>query len=361
MTAPVKHLYLEDYGIESNPGVASPAPGAEAEDYASYDEFDAGEFGAESYYAEGETSETQAPEGFSEDLDFGGENGGQDDSSTVKTQIATLQAQIQDSQLPEAKKQELLNQLKRAQGTLELSPDQIDAVMEQVLEVQEAFNGLGLHSPVALQLATEFKKDVEDIEGAAQEAGINLENLPTPPDEKVMNFLKSLGVPSEDKVQEYKDIKQKRTENMAKLHDKLSQQDADWKKNTSNPPNMSDFKRSFAYWDKTDDDYKNMMGVVGEMKEDIVKALGLLGYQASSGTEADQISVDGSILDFFKENEAVLTLGTLQTTLTQNADDFYPAPRNTEMCGHKKGGGNKRFHRAAEGHSGYPKVTYTRD
>ncbi len=296
--------------------------------------------------------------GLGEDLESGG---GQAGKGSLQSQIDSLKGQIEKSELPKKRKDELTQQLTRAEGTLEISPDQAEAVAEQVASVQEQFQGLGLHAGPALQIATELNKDIGDVETAAQEAGLNLDSLPQPPDERVMKFLQGLGVVDDSKMDEFKTIRDQRKEGMKNLKDKLAQQDAEWKANSSNMPNISDFNRSFQYWDKTDEEYQKMMGIAGEMRDKILTGLKALGYSAGAGEQGDQIAVGGATLDMLNEDSATLTLSSNLSTLSQNPDEFYPAPRNTEMCGHESEGGNGKFHQAAAGHSGYPTVSYTVD
>ncbi len=282
-------------------------------------------------------------------------------SPSLATRITALRGQIEGSDIPQKKKDELNALLTRAASTLEISPDQIEEVSGQIDSVEEQLRGLGLHSGPALQIAAELNLDVDDVESAAETAGLNLDSLPNPPDEKVMQFLKALDVVDESKMSEFQTLRDQRKSNMSDLKTKLAEQDAGWKSNSSNPPSLSDFQRSFEYWDKTDAEYRKMEGIAREMRGNILTALKSLGYVATSTAQSDRIAAGGATLDILNEDNATLTLSQSHTTLSQSTEDFYPAPRNTEMCGHREDGGNRRFHEAAEQHSGYPTITYTVD
>lgn len=275
----------------------------------------------------------------------------------VKKSIGELKTKINSSDLSASQKQTFLSKLDRALAALAINSgdEQISTASETFEEVNTAFQS-NLNQPASVRnLADKLGKPVEEVLSAAENAGVNLDNLPHPPNNKVMNMLSELGVPEQSKVEEFSQIKSERKDKMAELKTKLASQDQEWHRETENPPSQDDFRTSFKYWSKEDDLFKQMEDRESEMRGSIVESLNALGYTASAGSKSDQIMVNGTTLDFF--NEKTLTLG-FSSTLTdmgqiQANDDFYPSPKNTEAETE-----NNIWNITPDG---YPKIQYTVD
>jgi NACalpha-BTF3-like transcription factor len=283
------------------------------------------------------------------------EDGG---SGDLKTRINEMVEKINASELPQDMKDELKAPLERALSSLDLEPTegQIENAEEALTNAEEEFDRLSSIPPEAIELSHQFNVSAEEIIDAAESAGLDLDNLPQPPDDKVMNFLQALGVPKESDIADFKRIKDERAADMANLKTNLANQDAGWKSNSENPPSHDDFNKSFGYFQCTDEQYTQLVSIQSTMQGDIVTALTALGYRASSGGSADQVVVNGATLDFFDEGAGTVEFSTTLTDLhnIQDNDDFYPAPKNTEASGEYKW-----FHENDP--SGYPEVTYTTD
>lgn len=245
-------------------------------------------------------------------------------------QFAKLAEQIKESPLPAALKDDLAAQVERAKAAWELNPGQPEVAEEAYLQIQESFEEYGRHAPAALEMAANFGKEVGDVEAAAQDAGLNLASLPKPPNESVMRFLNALGIPGDAKVDQYRILKDQRTQNMKALKQSLEAQsqipDGDGKP----PIDANDLEMSEQYRNLLDPEYQQMKGVVQEIRQPVMDGLKAMGYQATAGESADQIMVEGGTVDFFDENTAGLTLGSQATALTQNENDFFTMPEEVD-------------------------------
>jgi len=291
----------------------------------------------------------------------GAEEEGGDNSSNVQKSLDELKSKIQASdRIPESKKSELISKLERAKSNLDINPGEssLQSAADIIAEVQQEFDDLMAMPKAAIDLASKLNLSPEEIKSAAENAGVNLDNLPKPPDEKVMKMLNELGIPDQSKIDEFNQIKDERKTKMQELKSKLQAQDEEWHRETENPPSQSDFSTSYKYYSRQDDLYKQMEGKEKEMQGSIVDALNALGYSASAGASPDQIKLDGSsVVDFFNEKTGTFGFSTTLTDMggIQTNEDFYPAPRNTESSdeGHIQDMGDKP--------GGYPEVTYTVD
>ncbi len=145
-----------------------------------------------------------------------------------------------------------------------------------------------------------------------------------------MQLLNSLGIPGDQKVEQFKILKEQRSQNMKALKGSLEAQSQIPDDDGKLPLDQNDLNQTEAYRTLQDPEYQQMMGAVGAMRSDVLNGLKALGYQASEGERPDQIAVNGGILDCFDENTASLTLGSEDTTLTQNPNDFFTAPEEVD-------------------------------
>jgi hypothetical protein len=181
-----------------------------------------------------------------------------------------------------------------------------------------------------LEIASNFQQDPEEIEALASEAGLDLDHLPNPPDDRVMRFLNSLGIPDSPKLDQFQILKDQRAQNMRALKASLEAQnqlpDQDGKK----PFNQNDLDMTEAYRVLRDPEYGQMMEAVGEMRGPILEGLKKMGYQAAEGETPDQLTVNGATLDFFDEDTAGLGFSTEPSTLTQNENEFFTIPEEVD-------------------------------
>jgi len=281
----------------------------------------------DSYYVEDGTAGTgQRPQVGSMDAEEAGAlaepTPEMEESKQLRNQIDELKKQVESSAFPSASKQELSSQLDRAISGLDISPESIEAASEIYQSVQENYARLSQFSPAAIELAAQLSKDVEVVEAAAKEAGLDLAHLPQPPNSAVMTFLNSLGIPGDQRVEEYKILREQRRQNMSALKSSLNAQYQAYSTNKELAPNAGDVQMSEAYKSFQDSEYLRMQAVVTELRAPIVAGLQAMGYNATAGAAPDQIAVGGVTLDYFNEDVGSLGLSSQLTSLTQTQAEF---------------------------------------
>lgn len=298
-----------------------------------------------------------------------GEGSTEDEEGDLRTQIqqtknkiTELKTKINASDLSSQIKSEMNAKLDRANTSLDISAteEQLSNANETMSAVNTSFEEFIAQPKIARDLSAKLNKPIEEITGAAQEAGLNLDSLPHPPNEKVIKMLNSLGIPSETKVQEWQTLKDARDRNISALKSDILAEVESWKQNTSNTPPASKYQQSWKYWKKEDDDYRKMTSKIGEAGKEIADALNALGYSASPGQTGDKISIDGTEFDFFNEDSASFGLNTTATSLSQNADQFAPAYNNTEADNSNFPDDNYDWYRE-HAPEGYPTGSFTVD
>ncbi len=295
----------------------------------------------ESYYVEEEYGDgklMEGPQAGAADAQAVGEMAGDAPEAEVvaalRKQMDELKKKIGDSEDPEAQKGEMGAQLERARASLDISPESFPSASETYLSVQESFDQLSQYAPAALEISSQLGKDIAEVEGAAKEAGLSLDKLPNPPDERVMQFLISMGIPGDQKAEQFRILKDQRTANMKATKGSLVTQSQVKDADGNLPLDKNDLNLTEAYRTLQDPEYQQMMGVVSELRSPILQGLKAMGYPATAGERADQINVGGSQLDFFDENTSGLTFSTQETTLTQNPNDLFVVPEPGDTDAH---------------------------
>lgn len=298
--------------------------------------------------------------------DGGGEEGGGDLQSQItqtKTKIDELKGKINASDLSSTQKSDSISKLDRALSALDISQteEQLSQANEAIVEVNGEFEAFIAQPKCARDLASKLNKPIEDVISAAEEVGLNLEHLPDANSsdmDKVMKFLEKLEVVDSSKFAEFGQAKETRKNNLKALKDSLVAETDKWRAESEDPPSTDAFSRSFAYWNKTDDDYKKIENITKGMRASVVEGLNALGYSAQAGEKADQVVVNGTNLDFLNEDAGTFSLSTTLNSLSQSPEDFAPAPKNTEASSNE---GHDYDWFEKHDPEGYPEVTFTID
>lgn len=275
----------------------------------------------------------------------------------LRVQLAALEKQLKaPSALSAGDRQQLNQEIQQIKGLLNrsqgfVSPDTQQQLLSDATRRLSAVEALALgtdpqiagetapdfeaeefsegqSSTAASHLASQLRVDAETLMEAAQGAGLDIDHLPKTPDDRVMNFLNNLGVPSAKDLAEYLNLRDQRKIELNNLNSKADSETSSWRADSENVPSVQTWKDLYKYFKKDDSYSVQMQGVVKKMENSLTQALETLGYQVSASSTPGHITVAGIELDFLNEDSGNYKLDDIFNELTDPS--YSPAPRNTE-------------------------------
>jgi hypothetical protein len=224
----------------------------------------------------------------------------------------------------------IIQDLDRATALLDIEGEEGEGsaqVQELIDSAKEKLVNGGTSSDKAQKLAEQLNKTPEEVEEAAADAGVDLNAEPLQVDDKLMNMLVALGVPSAEDMSQLTSLQEQWKAQVADWSSKGDAATTEWRGDSERVPDKRIWDELYKLYTKTDPLGTQMTQLKEKMCGQLVEALGALGITASPGSVAGRIVVNGAEMDFVNEDSGAYKLDTVFNELTNPY--FSPAPRNT--------------------------------